>query len=96
MIRRGGDDTFGRRLYRCFLAAGIPDPRVRLVQPVYAGEARMLAWSTLEATADAVIAEGIATADEVAAALASLRRLADDARALICGPRVFQVWSRRP
>ena len=93
--RRGGDDVIGRRLYRYFLAAGIPDPQVRLVQPVYAGEARMLAWSTLEATADAVIAEGIATADELADALASLRRLADDAGALICGPRVFQVWSRR-
>jgi ubiquinone/menaquinone biosynthesis C-methylase UbiE len=95
LARRGGDDRFGRRLYRCFLAAGIPDPQVRLVQPVYAGEGRMLAWSTLEATADAIIAEGIATADEVAAALASLRQLADDPGALICGPRVFQVWSRR-
>jgi SAM-dependent methyltransferase len=95
LARRGGDDTAGRRLYSHFLAAGIPAPRVRLVQPVYEGEARTLAWSTLEATADAIVAEGVATADELAAALASLRRLAADQSALICGPRVFQVWSRR-
>ena len=93
--RHGGDHAIGRRLYRYFLAAGIPAPQVKLVQPVHKGEARMLAWSTLDATADAVVAEDLATADEVAAALASLQRLADDQRTLICGPRVFQLWSRR-
>jgi SAM-dependent methyltransferase len=95
LARRGGDDTGGRRLYRYFLAVGISAPRVRLVQPAYEGEARMLAWSTLDATADAIVAEGVATADELTAALASLRRLASDQSALICGPRVFQLWSRR-
>jgi SAM-dependent methyltransferase len=93
--RHGGDHAIGRRLYRYFLAAGIPAPQVKLVQPVHEGEARTLAWSTLDATADAIVAEGLATADELAAALASLRRLADDRRTLICGPRVFQLWSRR-
>ena len=95
LARRGGDHAAGRRLYSYFLAAGIPGPRVRLVQPVHEGEARTLAWSTLEATADAILAEGLATANELAAALASLRRLADDQGTLICGPRVFQLWSRR-
>lgn len=93
--RHGGDAAVGRRLYRYFLAAGIPAPRVQLVQPLHEGEAKVLAWSTLDATADAIVAEGLASADQLADALASLRRLAEDERTLICGPRVFQLWSRR-
>jgi hypothetical protein len=55
----------------------------------------MLAWSTLDATADAIVSEGVATPAQVTAALESLRRLAEDPRTLICGPRVFQLWARR-
>lgn len=95
LARRGGDHATGRKLYRFFLAAGIPHPEIKLVQPVHQGEARMLAWSTLDATADAIISEGIATPDQVTAALASLRRFTDDPSTLICGPQVFQLWSRR-
>lgn len=95
LARRGGDHATGRKLYRWFLAAGIPHPQITLVQPVHQGEAKMLAWSTLDATADAIIADGIATRDQVTAALASLRRFTDDPGTLICGPRVFQLWSRR-
>jgi ubiquinone/menaquinone biosynthesis C-methylase UbiE len=95
LARRGGDHAMGRKLYRCFLAAGIPDPQVTLVQRVHEGEAKLLAWSTLDATADAIIAEGVAAPAEITAALASLRRFTDDPRTLICGPRVFQLWSRR-
>ena len=93
--RRGGDHAIGRKLHRYFLAAGIPDPQMMLVQPVHQGEAKTLAWSTLEATADAIIAEGLTTADELAGALSSLRAFTDDPRTLICGPRVFQLWCRR-
>jgi SAM-dependent methyltransferase len=95
LARRGGDHAFGRKLYRCALVAGIPEPQVSLVQPVYRGEAKLLAWSTLEATADAVVSEGVATRDQVTAALASLRRFSEDPRTLISGPRVFQLWARR-
>jgi ubiquinone/menaquinone biosynthesis C-methylase UbiE len=95
LARRGGDHAIGRKLYRYFLAAGIPDPRVRLVQPVHEGEAKALAWSTLDATAAAIAAEGLASADEVAGALASLGRFTGDPGTFICGPRVFQLWSRR-
>jgi ubiquinone/menaquinone biosynthesis C-methylase UbiE len=96
LARRGGDHAMGRKLYRNFLAAAIPDPRVRLVQPVHEGEAKALAWSTLDATAAAIQAEGLASAADLAAGLASLRRFTDDPGTLICGPRVFQLWSRRP
>jgi hypothetical protein len=92
---RGGDHAMGRKLYRSFLAAGIAAPRSRLVQPVYEGEGRTLALSTLEFAADAIVADGVASAEQVTAAVDSLRRFTDDPSTLICGPRVFQVWSRR-
>jgi len=95
LARRGGDHATGRKLYRSFLAAGIPHPEIKLVQPVHRGEAKTLAWSTLDATADAIVSEGIATRDQITAALGSLRGFTDDPSTLICGPRVFQLWSRR-
>jgi ubiquinone/menaquinone biosynthesis C-methylase UbiE len=93
--RRGGDHAIGRKLYRYFRAAGIPHPEISLVQAPHLGTAKMLAWSTLEATADAVIADRVATRQQVVAALATLRQFTDDPDTLICGPRVFQLWSRR-
>jgi ubiquinone/menaquinone biosynthesis C-methylase UbiE len=95
--RRGGDDVTGRKLFAHFLAAGIPRPQVALVQSVWTeGEKKTLAWSTLEATAEAVVSEHVASEDEVTAALTSLERFTADPQTLISGPRVFQLWSRRP
>ncbi len=95
--RRGGDPTFGRQLYASCLSCGVPTPEVRLVQSVrYLGEAKAMAWNTLDATRDAILAEGVASADEVAAALADLRRFSDDPATLLSGPRIFQLWVERP
>ena len=67
-----------------------------LVQPVWTeGEGKMLPCLTLEASTDAIVSEGIATKDEVMRALATLERFSADPRTLICGPRVFQLWSKR-
>ena len=94
--RRGGDHAIGRKLYQYFLQAGIPAPQVALVQAVSVrGESKELAWSTLEATAEAILSEGVATLDELAAALASLRQYTDDQTTLIARPRIFQLWSAR-
>jgi len=91
--QRGGDHTIGRKLFAYFLEAGIPSPHVALVQSVsIGGESKELAWSTLDATAEAIISEGVATSDEVAAALNSLRQFTDDSTTLIGHPRVFQLW----
>ena len=57
--------------------------------------AAALALTTLEATAGAIIAEQIASADEVSSALASLTAFTDDPGTLVGDPRVFQLWSRR-
>ena len=94
--RRGGDHATGRKLYHYFLEAGIPTPQVDPVQSVFvSGEGKELAWSTLDATSEAILSEGVATSDELAAALVSLRQFTDDDTTLIARPRVFQLWSAR-
>ncbi len=94
--RRGGDHASGRKMYQYFLEAGIPAPQVALVQSVaVSGEGKELAWSTLDATGEAIVSEGVATSGELAAALASLRQFTDDDTTLIARPRVFQLWSAR-
>jgi ubiquinone/menaquinone biosynthesis C-methylase UbiE len=94
--RRSGDHATGRKLYQYFLEAGIPTPQVALVQSVsVSGESKELAWSTLDATSEAILAEGVATSGELAAALASLRQFTDDDTTLIARPRVFQLWAVR-
>jgi ubiquinone/menaquinone biosynthesis C-methylase UbiE len=94
--RRGGDHGIGRKLYGYFLDAGVPAANVSVVQSVHTvGEGKTLALSTLDATADAVVSEELATRDEVNAALTSLSQFTGNPRSLIGGPRIFQLWCRR-
>lgn len=95
--RHGGDPQIGRKLYRYFLEAGIPHPTMTLTQDVNTeGLAKTLPLTTVEATADAIRDEKLATEEEISAALASLAAFTDDPSTVVSGPRVFQVWSRRP
>jgi ubiquinone/menaquinone biosynthesis C-methylase UbiE len=94
--RRGGDPLAGRKLHRYFREAGIPEPDVAVVQRVdRIGEAKTLPYSTVDATADAIVEEGVATAAELQAALVSLAEFGADPDSLCGSPRVFQAWARR-
>jgi hypothetical protein len=74
----------------------IADPAVTVVQRADStGETKTLPYSTVLATAEAIVHEGIATAEEVEVALASLADFAEDPASLCGSPRVFQAWSRR-
>ena len=93
----GGDAAIGRKLYRYFLLAGLPAPELRLVQDAGAvGDTKDLALSTLEASADAIVTAGLASADQVATALADLAAFAADPQTVCGSPRTFQLWARRP
>ena len=93
---RGGDPASGRKLYDYFLDARIPSPQVRLAQGFdSAGDTKMLALATLEATAEPIVAAGLASEDEVRAAVDSLSAYAGDATTVIGDPRVFQIWAMR-
>jgi ubiquinone/menaquinone biosynthesis C-methylase UbiE len=95
--RRGGDPTAGRQLFEYFVRCGIPTPEMRVVETVdHAGDTKAMAWSTLDATQEAIVAAGVASAEDVGAALADLRGFTDDATTLISGPRVYQLWVERP
>jgi SAM-dependent methyltransferase len=92
----GGDPLSGRKLHRHFSEAGIPTPSLTVVQRAdLTGEAKTMPHATVLATADAIIGQGLATADEVNAALEQLLTFADDPGSLYGSPRVFQAWSRR-
>jgi SAM-dependent methyltransferase len=91
----GGDPAVGRKLFGLFLAAGIPRPSMRVVQRADVdGEAKTVPLLTIDATADAMVADGIASEDEVAAARTSLAGFTKDLTTVIGAPRVFQLWSR--
>ncbi len=93
---RGGDPASGRKLYSYFLDAGIPSPQLRLAQGFgSSGDTKKLALATLEATAEPIVAAGLASEDEVRAAIDSLSAYADDPATVIGDPRVFQVWAGR-
>ena len=95
--QRGGDAAIGRKLYRYFLDAGIPDPTLRLVQRADAiGEAKTLSLSTLQATAEAIVEEGLASTDEVSAAIDDLAAFTADEGTVVGDPRIFQLWCSRP
>ena len=96
--QNGGDPTIGRKLHRYFRDAGIPVPQLTLpAQTLRAsGDTKTLATATLEATAGTMIEGGIATAEEIEAARASLAAFAADSGTMLADPRIFQCWSRRP
>ena len=94
--RRGGDPLLGRKLYRYFIESDIPSPQLNVVQLAHSsGEGKTLALSTLEATADAIVAEDVASEDEVTAAIASLTAYTTTPGTVVGSPRTFQVWARR-
>ena len=92
---RGGDHTSGRKLYQRFAEAGIPTPAHAVVQSTRTDETKTLAWSTLNATADAIVTDGIATRQQLDAALRELQHYTDDPTTLIVGPRIFQYYTHR-
>ena len=97
LAHHGGDARIGRKLYRYFLQAGIPDPGLHLVQNAdAAGEAKTLALLTLQATAEAIVAAALASAGEVTAAIEDLAAFTAAPDTVISGPRILQVWARRP
>jgi len=84
----GGDPAIGRKLFRYFGEAGIGEPELRLVQSLGTSgdsDTKALAVSTLEGSADAI----------VAAAIADMTAFASTTGTLVGDPRTFQVWATR-
>jgi SAM-dependent methyltransferase len=94
---RGGDPHLGPRLPRLLLDAGLEAVDAGVVQPVgLRGDAKRLNPLTMANIADAVVADGLATRDEVDALVTALEAYADDETTLAGLPRIVQAWGRRP
>ena len=95
--RRGCDADIGPKLYGMLRDAGFRSVEFEIVQPAFAsGEGKRLAVLTLVNIADAVLAEGLASREELDSAIEELGRYTDDERTIVGAPRVFQVLGRRP
>lgn len=94
---RGGDANIGPRLPSLLAAAGFNDIRVNVVCLAATDDKlKLLNPVTMEAIADAVVADGLAPVDEVRRLIDDLYEEAHDPGTLTSLTRVVQCWARRP
>ncbi len=94
--RRGGDPNIGPKLPAMLRKAGVQTIELNVVQPAHVdGEGKWMAPITMSRISDALIAEGLATEDEVQQILTELNHAAADCETVISLPRIFQVWGKR-
>ena len=95
--RKGCEPDIGPRLPRLLKESGFSDVQVSIVQPVaLKGEAKLISPITLENIAPAVLAEGLASEEEIDQLVRELYEFAADESTLASVPRIFQTWGRRP
>ena len=95
--RRGVDANIGPRLPSLLADAGFENIQVNIVQSTgFEGETKLLTPLTMENIADAVIAEGLATAEEIDRIVAELYAFANTPGTLGATPRIFEAWARQP
>src|SRR5262249_60865754 len=88
--QNGGDALIGRKLYRYFLQAGIPDPGLHVAQGADAkGEAKTVILLTLRGTAESLVRAGLASAEEGAAPIESLAAFTAAPDTLLRRPPIF-------
>lgn len=93
--RRGCDADIGPKLHGMLRDTGWQELQLNIVQPAHqAGEGKQMALLTLRNIADAVVAEQLATPDELEQTLAELAEYTADPTTLISLPRIFQ-WQAR-
>jgi ubiquinone/menaquinone biosynthesis C-methylase UbiE len=97
VARKGGDATIGMELYRMCLEAGLPDPQVSLVQPIYGGRSaeKELSLTTMVDISDSVVLEEVASQEECDQVIEELTEFTRDPHTVVACPRVFQVWGRK-
>jgi SAM-dependent methyltransferase len=95
-FRRGANALIGRALPRLVRGAGFALEHAGVVNPAAVeGPVKAITPLTLAAISGSVIAEGLATPEEIDEAIAALRAAADDPTVFMSMPRVGQVIARR-
>jgi SAM-dependent methyltransferase len=94
--RRGGDSNIGPKLPALLRKAGVHGVEFNVVQPAhFEGEGKRMAPITMSRISDALIAEALATEDEIQQILTGLDEAVADNETVMSLPRVFQVWGKR-
>jgi SAM-dependent methyltransferase len=94
--RRGGDANIGPRLPALLMATPFGDVQMNIVQPTgTTGEVKLLPPLTMEAIADAVLAEGLASQTEIDQLVAELYEFARSPNTVGGTPRVVEAWGYR-
>ena len=94
--RRGGDSNIGTKLPAMLRRSGIQEVAFNVIQPAHMyGEGKLMAPLTMARISDALIAESLATEDEVEQILIELNHAAADPGTVMSLPRIFQVWGKR-
>ena len=89
--------VIGRRLRRLFEEAGFPTVETALAQPFGCeGDAKETARLTFSHIADAVLAAGLATRDEIGALQQEIDAFTERSDTTISTPRILQAWARKP
>jgi ubiquinone/menaquinone biosynthesis C-methylase UbiE len=96
-LARGVHPDIGPRLPGMLESAGLAPAEMHVVQPAsLRGEVKLLSAVTMEAIADAVIAAGLATGEEIEGIVDELHRLARDETTVMSTVRIVQAWGRKP
>ena len=92
---RGGDPDLGPRLPGILSAAGLQEVGAGVVQPMgTTGEVKLVNPLTMRNVSDALVADGLASADEVQEIVEALYAYADDPTTFAGVVRVVQAWGR--
>ena len=94
---RGGDPDIGPRLPLLLKERGFEDVKVNVTQPVGCeGEVKVINALTMENIADAVLADQLATHEEINQIVRELYEYAADPMTIAGTPRIVQAWGRKP
>lgn len=93
--RRGGDSNIGPKLPAMLRSVGIKAVELNVIQPTHLrGEGKLMAPMTMSRISAALIAEGMATKNEVDEIMNELNKAAADSETVMSLPRIFQVWGK--
>jgi len=95
--RRGTDDMLGLKLPRLFLQAGLVEPEIAFIHPVYLRGERKRLWeySFLEASPH-FVRSGLTNEAEVGRLSAELAMVAADETISVAQGRMPVTWARKP
>lgn len=93
---RGGDPLIGRRLGLLLETAGYAEVETALIQPFSRQSgAKEIAILTFEAIVEGLVAEKLASANEIAGIARELKDFAARPDTIISMPRIFQAWASK-